>query len=431
MNAKVVLVKPPERSAFNFGAFSLGVLAASVRHLADIAIVDATDLPNPAAIAAVCAHRPDLIGVTVMGLQSVKPAVAFIRDLCQGLAAQGAPLTHVPIIAGGHGASMLPAPLLTAGAATVVIGEGELTFQQILAHGLCPAAPGTACLVDNRVVLGPPQPLIRPLDRLPLPARDLMPAPREQIHLMETSRGCPHACSFCEATRFYGRRWRAYSPERVVREVQHLVDECDAWIIHFADDNFAADPKRVLRICELLQGVSLPAFFMASARIDDLIADPALLPAMAAARMLRISVGVETLNPAIAAAVGKPLTLDICRQTFSRMRDLGIFSVASFIVGLPGEDLDLRTRSVELAVAAGPDSAQFLPFLPLPGIPLAAGREGSDPATADVHAAQAYTQAFFDHPIVQHRLQTTVAQGGVVGMLASGVLNNRGKIRLG
>jgi radical SAM superfamily enzyme YgiQ (UPF0313 family) len=427
MNKRVVLIKPQERSSFNFGAFSLGTLAAAVRHLADASILDATDLPVSTAVEEVWSRQPDLIGITVMGLSSVRPVADFIRQLKAAGRGCANGKRCASIIAGGHGASMAPAILLEAGADAVVIGEGELTFQRIVEGRIRPGDPGVACLADGQVVVGHPQTLIHPLDRLPTPARDLMPPPPDGIHLLETSRGCPHDCAFCETTRFYGRRWRPHSPERVAAEVKCLVDDYDAWIIHFADDNFTASTGRVRRICEELQKQTLPAFFMVSARADDLVADPDLLPAMATARILRITVGVETLDPEMASNVGKPISPETFKEAFSRMRELGIFSVASLIVGLPGEDPAARERSVELAVEAGPDSAHFLPFLPLPGIPLASGRSGPDPDPADVQDAHRFNLKFFWHPTVQARLKAAAASDGIRALLARATLASRSR----
>jgi anaerobic magnesium-protoporphyrin IX monomethyl ester cyclase len=420
MNTKIVLIKPPERSRFNFGTFSLGVLAAAVRHLAEVSIIDATHLSIPEAAEAVWALNPDVIGVTVMGLQSVEPGAALVRRL----RAQNVKRPHgrVHILAGGHGASMTPTHLLRAGADAIVLGEGERTLQDILTHGIRPGSMGVACLVNGQVMIGPPHPPIRPLDHLSYPARDLMPPPPDGIHLMETSRGCPHACAFCETTRFHGRRWRPHSPGRVAAEVRRLVDGYSAWIIHFADDNFAADPRRVLRICDALQQGPLPAFIMASARGDDLMSDSRLIPAMATARILRISVGVETVEPQTAAVTGKAIPLETYRDVFRRMAEHGMFSVASFIIGLPGETREARAHAVELAIRAGPDSAHFLPFLPLPGTPLAAGHRGFDPNPDDVRDAELFTQAFFQDATVRKRLEDAASSGDMRALLARATL---------
>ncbi len=417
--SRIVLVKPPERSAFNFGTFSLAALAGAVRDIADVRIEDATALDLDHAVRKVLSGGPDLIGITAMGMESVEPVARLVRQL-------KAARPPVPVVCGGHGATCLPANLIESGADAVVIGEGEATFHTMLESGIRPGSPGTVCRVDSRLVVGPPQQLVFPLDRLVPPARDLMPASPDGVHLMETSRGCPHACGFCETTRFYQRRWRPFSAERVAAEVARLVEDYGAWVIHFADDSFAANPARVLEICRALEGKPLPAFFMASARADDLLAHADLLPAIASVRILRISVGVETLNSDSARQIGKAISPHAYRTAFERMRELGMFSVASLIVGLPGESAADRAQAVGLAVETGPDSAHFVPFQPLPGVPLAV--KGAKVRPEDICDARAFTSAFFRHPRVQARLQAAVRRGGIAGMLASGAIEKHSEV---
>lgn len=415
MAQRVLLIKPPEESRFNFGAFSLGVLAAAVRDVADVRILDATRLTIAETVRRAAEAAPDWVGVTTMALGSLVPASALIRNL-------RTTLPRVRVVAGGHGASMLPRVPLEAGADTVVLGEGEITLRRLLVQGLSADLTGLARLADGVETRGPGAPLVRPLDALEPPARDLMPEPAGGVHLMETSRGCPHACRFCETTRFYGRRWRYLTPPRVAAEVRRLVQEHDAWIIEITDDNFAASRRRVLEICRLLQQEELPAFFMLSARADDLVANPGLLPAMAAARMLRISVGVETLDPGVARRAGKAIPLDTYRQLFERMRNLGMFSVASFITGLPGETTETRRSTVDLAEAAGPDAAQFVPFYPFPGIPLSHGRTGFDPDPVAVDDARRFTGEFYTRSSAYQRLAGAAEGEGVRALLARGTL---------
>jgi anaerobic magnesium-protoporphyrin IX monomethyl ester cyclase len=417
---RIVLVKPPERSRFDFGAYSLGTVAAAVRDLAEVEILDLTDQPLDEAVRRVEARRPELVGVTAMGFSSAGPAASFVGAVRRRMGDGPA------IVAGGHGASALPGEILSAGADAVVVGEGEATFRQLVEQGVArPGDPGLAVRVDGRVVAGPPQRLVFPLDLLPRPARDLMPPPADGVHLLETSRGCPHACSFCEATRFYGRRWRGFSVPRVVEEVRRVVEEHGAFLIEFADDNFTASPNRALRICEALRREeSLPASFLVSARADDLVSRPELIPALASARMLRVSVGVETLDPEVAVGVGKPIPAATYRQAFARMRELGIFSVGSFIVGLPGETPEARARAVGLAVEAAPDSARFLPFLPVPGAPAAPDRPAYLADPADARDATLFTRAFYADPGVRDRLERAAERDGVRGLLARGTLEN-------
>ena len=420
MIERLALIKPPQRRAdVSFGAFSLAVLAAAVRDRVDVSILDATHMTRAETAKEVGAREPDLVGVTVSSVGSVAPAANLIKHLKDGN-------RGVSVITGGHGATLGAETLLQAGADAAVLGEGELTLLAVIEQGINPGIPGLATLdSDGTLNVAPVRAPIDPLGRLPLPARDLIAPPSDGVHLVETSRGCPHACGFCEATRFHGRRWRPHTPERVAAEVRALVHDHAAMIILFADDNFAADPKRVRRICDLLPEPDLPALFMVSARGDDLTRDPELLPAMALARMLHVRVGVESLDPQVSAVAGKPVAPEIYQNTFRRMRELGVFSVASLIVGLPGETEEARTRSVERLVAVAPDAARFLPFLPLPGTPLGTGYDCAIPRPADVADAEAFTRAFYDAPAVRSRLEDAATAYGVRGALARGALKNQ------
>lgn len=405
---RITLVKPPERSDMNFGTFSLAVLAAAVRDLADITILDSTFLEVGKAVEKTLETQPDLVGVTTMGLASVAPSTLFVKVLRDGGFSR-------KVIVGGHGATMTPRPLLEAGADAVVLGEGEDTFRELLQEGIAPAVKGLALLREGEVKKTPPRPLIRPLDLLGEPARDLAGPPPEGAYLIETSRGCPHGCIFCETTRFYQKVWRPRSPEVVARDIQKLVEN-GATIIHVVDDNFTADPKRALQICELLEGGPLPLFFFFSARSDDLLRVPALVPALARAHFLRAGIGIETLEPELAHYIHKPITFEQHERACQLLRESGIYTLASFIMGLPGETEEMRKRSVDLTVKVGVDAAYFVPFQPLPGTPLE--REGGQPESWAVEAAAEANEQFRRHPVVVERLLEASRETTVHGLLA-------------
>jgi radical SAM superfamily enzyme YgiQ (UPF0313 family) len=112
------------------------------------------------------------------------------------------------------------------------------------------------------------------------------------------------------------------------------------------------------------------------------------------------------------------------REVFERLAAHGIFSLASFIVGLPGESDDFR-HLLEPAVKAGPDAATFVPFLPMPGTPLAADAVDFAPSPENSRRAEELTEMFHGHPAVRRRLEKAVASGGIRGLMARATLNRR------
>ena len=86
--------------------------------------------------------------------------------------------------------------------------------------------------------------------------------------------------------------------------------------------------------------------------------------------------------------------------------------------------LDASLRARALAVAAAPDTAQFLPFLPLPGVPAASGRRGPDPG--DLEEAHRLTRGFYRHPDIRRRLETAGRGDGLRAWRARDTLAKRG-----
>ena len=410
---RVTLVKPPEQSRMNFGAFSLEVLSSAVTDIASVDILDATNLSVDKAVAEIARRNPDVTGITVMGLKSVNPVCAFVRAIHRmGFKGQ--------IVAGGHGASMLPQEILLSGADCVVYGEGELTFREILQSGISEKVQGIYLLKEGCLLKTRQREFIN-LDRLKEPARHLSPLPQDNIYLLETSRGCPHNCSFCETSRFFSCTWRGRSPSNVVKDIRKLVND-GAIIIQISDDNFTADPKRVIEICHLLKNEPLPLFFMFSARSDDLTKYPELIPNLAKANFLRVTIGVETIIPEIAKSIGKNISFRQHRQAFDSLQKAGIFTIASFIVGLPGETENMRKSYIERALELA-DSATFLPFQPFPGTPMAKGV--GEPEDWCVEYAARLTREFSLHPASERRLVLAAKEKTVRGMLARATLQNR------
>jgi len=417
----VLLVKPPEISRFNFGTFSLAVLAAYVRDLADLSLFDATCLSLTRASESILTKKNDLIGVTVMSPSSVKGACALIRSVHQ--LGKRRKISVPPIVCGGHGASMYPYPLLDAGAEIVVTGPGEQALRSMMLRGMSDA-PGTIRRDGRNFISTHAVPVVLP-DRLQMPARDLMEPPSDHVHLMETSRGCPHQCSFCETSRFYHHTWKPFPAAHVAAEVRQLVEEHNAWMILLSDDNFTASPSRILEISQLLCNGPLPLFFLASARLDDLSRDERTLPALAAAKIGRISVGIETIDDEPERTIGKGYSLDLCRNVIAQMHRLGMYAVASFIVGLPGETPRMRAGMLDAAVATGADSVTFVPFYPLPRGTERTCDEILLPRKTDEKAAQQMNEAFLMHPRVIARRKKVLGEDSLRGIITRASQINR------
>lgn len=188
---------------------------------------------------------------------------------------------------------------------------------------------------------------IADLDRLPLPARDLLPMSlyRETAGFVVTARGCPFRCAYCSTSAFNGRKYRAASPKYVVDEIQHLVEQYGIRNIPFGDDTFTLHRQRVTAICEEIISRGLNIYWTANTRVD--LVDFDLLALMKRAGCTALLFGIESSSQEVLDRIKKGFRIDEARQALRWCRDLGISVTEAFIVGLPGETRESVRRIVE------------------------------------------------------------------------------------
>jgi radical SAM superfamily enzyme YgiQ (UPF0313 family) len=194
---------------------------------------------------------------------------------------------------------------------------------------------------------------------------------------MVTSRGCPYPCTFCDASVVHGRRYRAYSAERVVAELRDLVSDHGVREVLFKDSEFTIDRARVDRFCDLMTDGGPRVSWTCSARVDRV--DALLLRKMAAAGCRVIQFGVESADPAVLAALGKGITGDKVREAFRSARAAGIETVANLMVGSPGETWGSVEATRRLVADLRPNHLNVQVLVPYPGTALHSTLAGRAP----------------------------------------------------
>jgi radical SAM superfamily enzyme YgiQ (UPF0313 family) len=172
------------------------------------------------------------------------------------------------------------------------------------------------------------------------------------------SRACPYRCDFCPQALFNTRqRHRVRDPGNVFAEIEQLVDIYRVREVEFYDATFGTRPHEARELCRLLSNAGRSVSWSCNSRCDLLSDD--LLAAMAQAGCRRILFGVESGDQRILDATGKNQDLAQVRETFVACRKHGIETIASFIIGLPGETPETVQRTIDLALELRPSYAQF------------------------------------------------------------------------
>src|SRR3989338_3831129 len=167
-----------------------------------------------------------------------------------------------------------------------------------------------------------PRPLIQNLDKLPFPARDLLPLEkywtpgvrRYPFATIMTSRGCPYSCTFCSNFRTQGKQFRFRSPENVLAEIDELVKKYKVKEINILDDNFTFINKRVEEICDGLikRNYDLELKTGNGIRADRVT--PELLKKMKQAGFYIVAFGIEAGNSEILKKMRKGETKEHIRD---------------------------------------------------------------------------------------------------------------------
>jgi len=325
-------------------------------------------------MAALIAFQPRVVGIT-----STTPA---FEEACITARRIRSQMPESVLVLGGAHVSAVPALALAGDDFDIgVVGEGEWTMLDVARHieqgasGDLAKVPGLAIRREGRVVVTEPRPYIQDLDRLPMPARGLLPplaaySPtpasyrRLPLATVITSRGCPYRCTFCDRTVF-GNAARAHSPERVLAEVDECLHRHKALEIRFFDDTFTFDPRRVMEICDGLRAKRWRFPWTCLTHVNTVT--PELLRRMRAAGCWQVLYGLESGDPEILASLRKGSTVERNEQAVRWAQEAGLSVRGDFIVGTPLETWASLRRTVDFAKRLKLDYAHFNKFVPFAG----------------------------------------------------------------
>jgi len=373
-------------------------LAAMIRDEYDVALLDATSegfknvVKEPEGFVVsglsldeierrVEAYRPDFVAITCL-FSSVYPVAARVAERVKAID----PTIYVGI--GGTYTNFLWQDVMTncPHIDFIGMGEGEAVIQDLLralnGHGVLEEVEGLVYRTEDGGFRQTPRAkMIEDLDALPFPARDLIDwdlyrgsrfhhyyTKEELVTSLVTSRGCPAKCIFCSSSHFWGRKFRARSPENVVAEIEHVVDDFGIREFSIEDDNVTLDLKRAKAIFKTIIDRGLDVSFITPNGIALWALDEELLELMRAAGVYQLTLALESGDQEVLKRiVRKPLNLERGRRLVHKAHQLGFDTFAVFIIGFPGETLAQMQKTIDYANSLPVKDASFFIANPLPG----------------------------------------------------------------
>ena len=363
MDRKKLLLVFPKSFAFSYGDMqfipylmkqaglmnvSLPTLAAMTPADFEVEIVDEN-------LAPLRTDRPvDLVGITGFHTQLLRA-----EEIARTFRARG-----VPVVCGGPSASISPErwrPFSD----VLVIGEAERTWPRFLADFLA----GTH--QDEYREDGP-------VDLSTTPVPDYGPIPRAVRRMyfggiVQTSRGCPFDCEFCDVIVYVGRKIRYKPVDKILEEVEQIHRLGKKFVV-LADDNFSAGRDQAKAILEALgawnRRLRSPVSFVTQLSID-IAGDEEFLRLAAGAGLNRVLIGVESPDDESLREVHK--LQNVRSDLLADVRKFhahGIVVLGTSIVGFDNDDLSIFRRHLDFFNDAGCLSPQPFPLQAPDGTPL-------------------------------------------------------------
>ena len=336
------------------------------------------DTPNPVILDEIKRQKPSLVGLSFLSTTSYPYAKILARQI-------RATDSTVKLAFGGVFATLnaglvkLQCPEVD----FVCRGDGEQLLLDLLTQMDAPeTVGGLTWMKDGKVISNPGRPIERHLDQWPFPDRESLrldfvesmpldvPAvlSMERFTTMQTSRGCPWPCVFCDIPIFNEGKWRARSAEHVVTELKHL--EAHGYgSVYFVDDHFLLQPKRIESICNGVRQNNLTIQWGIEGRVDSVAQH--LFPAMAKAHCRTVMFGIESGSQKILDRLKKEQTLEEVTQAVTNAKKAGIEIVHGFFtVGNPDETVQDMKATFDFAGKLPLDTFGFNRLCVYRGTPL-------------------------------------------------------------
>lgn len=309
--------------------------------------------------------RPDLIGVSMMTFKYL-----YTYELLDVLKNE---CPRIDIVAGGPHPSTLRNDVLRE-CRSIDYGavlEGEATIIELCRGLPLDEIKGLIYRKDGEIVFSGEREFVKNLDGIPFPRYNNLNLNRyENFIPIISSRGCPYKCIYCPVSLAIGKKYRFRSPENIVAEIKYWYGK-GYRRFGFADDNFTLIPKRVFRLCRLIEEENLTGLKLSCSngiRADRV--DYVLLKRMRDVGFSEIAFGVEAGNNRVLRNLKKSESIESIRESIDKACELGYEVTLFFLLGSPGETFDDIQDSIALAKSFPVVNAVFYNLIPFPNTEL-------------------------------------------------------------
>lgn len=386
---KVVLIDPPVNLDKTVGKFKkiasaslplgLGYVSAMLKKdKIDTTIIDgyAEQLTIDETVNQIIESR-----VNIVGISCVTPNTPYAHELSRKLKEKNKEI--IVVFGGVHPTLMTGDVLKDDNVDFVVRYEGEKTFlnlvKSIIEKEPVDSIKGVSFRRNGEIVHNEKESFIYDLDSIPFPAWDKFklefyhPLPHwaltswaKPLFPILGSRGCPFSCTYCSVETL-GRKNRVRSAENICDEIEWLIKDFKAEQIIFWDAIFPFSKAKGIVLFEemIKRNINKSISWECETKVN--VVDEELLRLMKRAGCKRVIYGIESGVQELLNNINKKITISQIEKAVMASKKAGIETMANFMLGLPGESVELSRQTIEFAKKINPDFVKFNLTIPYPG----------------------------------------------------------------
>ncbi|MHB8453741.1 MAG: B12-binding domain-containing radical SAM protein [Acidiferrobacterales bacterium] len=296
--------------------------------------------------------RPQVVGISVRNIDNVvhQRLARHVGELAEMLAIVRRE-SSAAIVLGGPAISVLNmAALDRLDADFAVIGEGEVTFPELLATLEAGSGhenvAGIVYRKDGRAISTGSA-------RLPRFGPSGMEGwvrwrdyeRRGGTWAIQTKRGCPMQCSYCAYPAVEGRAMRRRSAAEIVDEIEHVAAVIRPRTFEFVDSTFNLPAEHSAGICReiIRRGIQVNLTAMG---VNPLGVSRELFTLMRQAGFNSMMITPEAANDTMLRNLRKGFSMEHVHRSAALARESGISSTWFFMLGGPGETRDTVEETV-------------------------------------------------------------------------------------
>jgi len=285
-------------------------------------------------------------------------------------------------IVGGPEPGAYAKEYLDAGAEFVVLGEGELTLEELMtairSGGLDQVSKidGLAYLENGDLRQTSPRAQIKCLDDQPWPARKMVNIQKYvdtwrthhgkgSVNFI-TARGCAYRCQWC-SHQVYGNTHRRRDPLLVVDEVEWLLSEYQPDMVWVSDDVFTINHTWLRTYAAEMKRRGLRIPFECISRADRL--NEEAMDLLAELGCFRVWIGSESGSQRILDSMQRGVKLDQVQRAVELSKTRGIESGMFLMWGYDGEELEDIEATIQHVSRTQPDIFFTTVSYPIKGTP--------------------------------------------------------------